>query len=173
MKFLRKAMASVHGSGQTFADTGRYDPYKSFKFEVEIMGQNMTFTKAGFQKVTGLNMSTEVVEYREGGDSDTVSKTPGLTKFDPITLDRGMSDDADMWNWSMKVFDYNSVNQTNAKFRTNMKIKLKDREGNIVKIWAVPNCWVSEYKTGEFDAQSNNIMIETMTVQHEGWYREK
>jgi phage tail-like protein len=71
----------------------------------------------------------------------------------------------------MKLFDFNSVNQKNTGYRANMKIKLKDRQGNVVKIWEVPNAWVSEYKTGEFDAQSNNILIETITVQHEGWYR--
>ena len=169
-KLFREAMAS-QGSGQSFADAGRYDPYKSFRFEVEIAG-NMVFAKAGFQKVSGLSMSTEVIEYREGGDSMTVSKTPGLTSFEPITLERGMSEDGDMWAWASKLYDYKSVSQVNSpKYRANMKIKLKDRDGAIVKIWEVPNCWVSSYATGEFDAQGNAVMIETITIQHEGWYR--
>lgn len=169
-KLFREAMA-IHGSGQQFADAGRYDPYKSFRFEVEIAG-NMVFAKAGFQKVSGLNMTTEVIEYREGGDSLTVSKTPGLTSFEAITLERGMSEDSDMWDWASKLFDFNSVAQVNSpKYRANMKIKLKDRAGTVVKIWEVPNCWVSEYSTGEFDAQGNSVMIETIKVVHEGFYR--
>lgn len=171
-KVLRTALcATVHGSGQSFADAGRYDPYKAFRFEVEIAG-NMVFAKAGFQKVTGLKMDTEVIEYREGGDSLTVSKTPGLTTFEPITLERGMSTDTDMWDWASKIFDYHDVDQVNSpQFRANVTIKLRDRNGDIAKIWEVPNAWVSSYETGDFDAQGNNVMIERITVQHEGWYK--
>lgn len=171
-KVLRKALcATHHGSGQSFADAGRYDPYKSFRFDVEIAG-NMVFSRAGFQKVTGLKMDTEVIEYREGGDSLTVSKTPGLTTFEPITLERGMSTDADMWDWASKIFDYHQVDQVNSpQFRANVTIKLKDRNGDVVKIWEVPNAWVSSYETGDFDAQANSVMIERITIQHEGWYK--
>lgn len=173
-RVLRKAFgASVHGSGQSFANAERYDPYKAFRFKVELAG-NHTFSKAGFQKASGLKMDTDVIEYREGGDSLTVSKTPGLTKFEPIVLERGMSDDPDMWSWASSLFDFNSVDQSNSpKFRANMKISLMDREGNIVKVWEVPNCWVSSYETGEFDAMGNNVFIEKITVQHEGFYRSK
>jgi phage tail-like protein len=170
-KLFREVHANMHGSGQTFADAERYDPYKSFKFEVEISG-NMVFAKAGFQNVSGLKMNTEVIEYREGGDALTVSKTPGLTSFEPITLSRGMSEDGDMWEWASKLFDYNNPS-TRGKHRANMKIKLKDRQGNVVRAWNVPNCWVSEYSTGDFDAMGNNVMIETIVVQHEGFYRDR
>jgi phage tail-like protein len=164
---LRKAYANQFGSGQTFADTQRHDPYKAFRFLVEISG-NMVFAKAGFQKASGLKMSTEAIEYREGGDSLTVSKTPGLTTFEPITLERGMSEDVDMWEWASKIFSMDEYNQSN-NFRANVKIKLLDREGNVVKTWEVPNCWVSRYETSDFDAQSNNVMIETLELQHEGF----
>jgi phage tail-like protein len=170
-KLLREAQAS---SGLTFADTGRNDPYKSFKFEVTISG-NMVFAKAGFQKVSGLKMETDVVEYREGGDNNTVSKTPGLTKFDPITLERGQSEDVDMWNWASKLFslDGDKNADLDPKFRANMQISLKDRNGTIVRTWTVPNCWVSTYETGEFDAMGNNVMIERIIVQHEGFKKIK
>lgn len=165
-KLLREALAS--GSGLRFADTERYDPYKSFRFEVEISG-NMVFAKAGFQKVSGLKMNTDVIEYREGGDNITVTKTPGLVKFDPITLERGMSEDTDMWDWASKIFHMDETSHT-QKFRANVKIKLKDcRTGDVVKIWEIPNAWISRYETGEFDATSSNVMIETMELQHEGF----
>jgi phage tail-like protein len=171
-KILREAQAMA--SGLTFADTNRNDPYKSFKFEVTISG-NMVFAKAGFQKVTGLKMETDVVEYREGGDNNTVSKTPGLTKFDPITLERGMSEDVDMWNWASKMFsiDGDANAGLDPTFRANMQISLKDRNGVIVRTWTIPNCWVSTYETGEFDAMGNSVMIERIIVQHEGFKKIK
>lgn len=164
-QLLRKVYAA--GSGQTFADTERYDPYKSFRFEVEISG-HMVFARAGFQSVSGLQMSTEVIEYREGGDNLTVSKSPGLTTFEPITLSRGMSEDTDMWDWASKIFSLDR-NSQNPKYRANMIIKLKDRDNKVVKAWEVPNCWISRYETGEFNAMNNEVMLETIEVQHEGF----
>lgn len=167
---IREALAVNHGSGLKFSDTNRYDPYKAFKFEVTISG-NMVFAKAGFQKVSGLKMSTDVTEYREGGDNNTVSKIPGLTKFDPITLERGMSEDTDMWNWAIKLFnlDGDTGVAESPSYRANMEIALKDRNGKVVRKWQVPNCWVSKYETGDFDAMSNNVMIEKIEVVHEGF----
>lgn len=169
-KLLREAMAVNHGSGLKFADTNRYDPYKSFKFEVTISG-NMVFAKAGFQKVSGLKMATDVTEYREGGDNNTVSKIPGLTKFDPITLERGMSEDTDMWDWAIKLFSIDGdvgVSES-PQYRANMEIALKDRNGKVVRKWQLVNCWVSKYETGDFDAMGNNVMIEKIEVQNEGF----
>lgn len=170
MNILRKLLKEAEAvSGLRFADTSRNDPYKSYKFLVEISG-NTVFTKAGFQKVSGLKFDTEIVEYREGGDTNTVSKSPGLTKYDPITLERGMSEDGDMWNWAMKVFKAGNKNGGSYKnIRANVLIKLQDRDGEVVKTWRVPNCWVSNYETGEFDAMGNDIMIERITLQHEGF----
>ncbi len=170
MKLFREASANF-GSGLSFADTERHDPYKSFRFEVEISG-NTVFAKAGFQQVSGLQMSTEVIEYREGGDNLTVSKSPGLTKFEPITLQRGMSEDTDMWDWASKMFHIDDTAH-NQKYKANVKIKLKSRNGTVVKAWEVPNAWISKYETGEFDAMGNNIMIETLELQNEGWKKIK
>ena len=167
-KLLREALARGFGSGLKFANTERYDPYKSFRFEVEISGR-MVFARAGFQKVSGLKMETEVIEYREGGDNLTVSKSPGLTKFDPITLERGMSEDTDMWAWASKIFHIDKSAHEQVKYRANVKIKLKDRNGKVVKAWEIPNAWISRYETGEFDAMGNNVMIETIELQHEGF----
>jgi phage tail-like protein len=169
-KVFREALAVNRGSGLKFANTNRFDPYKSFKFEVVISGQ-MVFAKAGFQKVSGLKMSTEVTEYREGGDNNTTSKIPGITKFDPITLERGMSEDVDMYNWAMKMFSIDGDKGTVASpnYRAQMEITLKDRNGTPVKRWQIPSCWVSKYETGDFDAMGNNIMIEKIEVVHEGF----
>lgn len=166
MNLFRKVFAV---SGQTFANTSRFDPYKSFRFLVEITG-NTVFAKAGFQKVSGLKASTDVTEYREGGDNLTVTKLPGLTKFEPITLERGMSEDRDMWNWAMKVFEVGGNGVVESPlYRANVAIKLLDRDGKIVRHWNVPNAWVSNYETGDLDAMSEGVMIERITIQHEGW----
>jgi phage tail-like protein len=160
-RFVREVHAT---SGQTFADSSRHDPYKEFAFLVEITGNNV-FAKAGFSKASGLKMSMDVIEYREGGDNNTFTRTPGLAKFEPITLERGMSEDGDMWAWAKKVFD------SDPTYRANMIVKLLDDRDRktVVKQWEFKNVWVSDYETGDFDASSQNVMIERLTVQQEGF----
>ncbi|MBO8161155.1 MAG: phage tail protein [Thermosipho sp. (in: Bacteria)] len=167
---IDKLLMNVYAeSGQTYANSQRHDPLKNYKFLVEITG-NMVFAKAGFQKVTGLKMSVNVIEYREGGDNDSKRKMPGLANYEPITLERGMSEDKDMWEFAMKTFDINKKGQLlDPDFRAVMIIKLLDRSGNVAKAWRVDRVWVSEYETGDFDAESDGVMIERIVLQHEGF----
>ena len=67
----------------------RLDPYKNFKFRLKWDGKYVY----GGSKLTGLKRTTEVVEHRSGGDPSTSHKSPGRTKYDAITLDRGLTQD--------------------------------------------------------------------------------
>lgn len=78
----------------------RFDPYKNFKFRVKWAGNYV----AGISRVTGLLRTTEVVEHREGGDPSTTRKSPGITKFAPITLGRGVTHDSAFEDWANKVW---------------------------------------------------------------------
>ena len=72
----------------------RRDPYRGFKFRVEITG----ITRFGFREVSGLDSANDPIDYREGEDkTSTISKLPGLKKFSPITLKRGITDDKEIW----------------------------------------------------------------------------
>jgi len=50
--------------------------------------------------------STEVVEHREGGDPSGSRKSPGRTKYEPITLERGVTHDKEFERWANKVWNY-------------------------------------------------------------------
>ena len=65
----------------------RFDPHKNFKFRVKWDGRYV----AGVSKVSALKRATEVIEHREGGDPSTSRKSPGRTQFEPITLERGVT----------------------------------------------------------------------------------
>src|SRR5947199_3809395 len=83
----------------------RIDPYKNFKFRVK-WGANYV---AGISKVTALKRTTEVVEHRDGGDASSAHKSPGRTKYEPITMERGVSHDAEFEAWANKVWDYSNA----------------------------------------------------------------
>src|SRR5260370_23028591 len=78
----------------------RFDPYKNFKFRVKWDGKYV----AGVSKVSALKRSTEVVEHREGGDPSTGRKSPGRSKYEPITLERGVTHDPESERWANKAW---------------------------------------------------------------------
>src|SRR5438552_8797928 len=68
---------------QFAVNTTRIDPYKNFKFRVTVDQQIV----AGVSKVSGLKRTTEVVTHRNSGQRAMKLHSPGVTNFEPITLD--------------------------------------------------------------------------------------
>ncbi len=153
----------------------RYDPYKNFKFKVYF--GNSLEPVAGVSKVSALKQSTEPVEHREGGDPSTSRKTPSTWKFEPITLERGVTHDPEFENWARTVWDTEggASGVTSLKdFRKNITIELLNEQGEVAKSYKVYNCWVSEYQAlPELDAGGNAVAIEMMVLQNEGWIRDE
>ena len=67
----------------------RFDPYKNFKFRVRWDGKEV----AGVSQVSGLTRTTEVIEHCEGDDPSNMRRSPGVTRFSPIVLTRGITHD--------------------------------------------------------------------------------
>jgi phage tail-like protein len=86
----------------------RFDPYKNFKFRVKWDGRYV----AGVSKVGALKRTTEIVEHREGGDPSTSHKSPGRTKYEAITLERGVTHDTEFEQWANKVWNFGSGAET-------------------------------------------------------------
>src|ERR1700721_2712785 len=80
----------------------RFDPYKNFKFRLKWDGQYI----AGISKVSAFKRTTEVVEHRSGGDPSTAHKSPGRSKFEAITMERGLTQSRDFYNWAGLVWNY-------------------------------------------------------------------
>ena len=104
------------------AAPARDDPYKGFNFRVEIEGVSL----AAFSEVAGLESETAVIEYRVGGETNTVRKLPGLTRYANIVLRRGITQDAELWSWRKSVIE-------GRVERRNGSIILLDDEGNEVE----------------------------------------
>jgi phage tail-like protein len=134
----------------------RTDPYRNFSFLVEIGG----ITQAGFSDCSGFGASTDPVEYREGGETKTVRKLPGLTKYTNITLKWGLTDSRELYNWYRDV--------VNGKIeRKSGSIILLDLEGNEKVRWNFFEAWPTKWDGPDFTAKGNDIAIETLELAHE------
>jgi phage tail-like protein len=150
----------------------RFDPYKNFKFRVKWDGRYV----AGVTKVGALKRSTEPVEHREGGDPSTTRKSPGRTKYDAITLERGVTHDTEFEKWANKVWNYGSglgAEVSLKDFRKDLIIEVYNEAGQCVLAYKVYRCWVSEYQAlPDLDASASAIAIQHIKLENEGWERD-
>jgi phage tail-like protein len=157
---------------QFTVNASRFDPYKNFKFRVKWDGRYV----AGVSKVSALKRSTEMVEHREGGDPSTTRKSPGKTKYEAVTLERGVTHDLEFERWANKVWNFGAGlgQEVSLKdFRKDISIEVYNEAGQKVLAYNLFRCWVSEYQAlPDLDASANAIAIQTIKLENEGWERD-
>jgi phage tail-like protein len=134
----------------------RTDPYRSYNFLVEIDG----IIQAGFQECSGVDTSTDPIDYREGSDPNHVRKLTGLNKFTAITLKRGITDSDELWKWRLTVMQ-------GAAQRRNGSIVLLDDTGSERLRWNFFQAWPSKWTGPSFNATGNTVAVETLELTHE------
>lgn len=150
-------------------NTTRYDPYKSYRFLVYF--ETSTSPVAGVSKVSSLKRSSDVIEYKEGGNAIT-RKGLGRTKYEPVTLERGVTHDDGFENWanSAQVLQKGAPSQALNLLRKEVRIELLNEEGQPVHRYLLHRCWVSEYQAlPDLDAGANAVAIEHIKLENEGW----
>ena len=135
----------------------RKDPFRSYNFLVEIDG----ITRAGFRECSGLDSTQDPVEYREGNEPPTARKLPGLVKHSNISLKRGVTDDAQLWEWRKQAID-------GKVQRKNGSIILLDESGAEKIRWNFREGWPTKWTGPSFNATGNEVAIETLEITHEG-----
>lgn len=157
---------------QFAVNTHRFDPYKNFKFRIKWDGRYV----AGVSKVGALKRSTEVVEHREGGDPSTSRKSPGRTKYEAITLERGVTHDLEFEAWANKVWHVGNglgAEVSLKDFRKDLILEVYNETGQVVLAYKIYRCWVSEFQAlPDLDANANAIAIQTLKLENEGWERD-
>ncbi len=147
----------------------RFDPYKSFMFRVKWDGQYV----AGLSKMGALKRTTDPVTHREGGDPSFERKSPGTTKYEPVTLERGRTHDIAFEEWANRVHSLQSPISLKS-FRKDVIVDVFNEADQKVLSYLLFRCWVSEFQTlPELDAKSATIAIETIRLENEGWQRDE
>lgn len=134
----------------------RVDPYHGYNFLVEIDG----IMQAGFQECTGLDASTDSIDYRNGSDPNHVRKLSGLNKYSTITLRSGITDSDELWRWRQTVIE-------GRMERKNGSIILLDDAGNEKLRWNFLNAWPSKWTGPTFNATSNAVAVESLEITPE------
>jgi phage tail-like protein len=138
------------------------DPYGGYLFFVEWNG----IIHAGFRQCTGLSSVQSAGEYREGTDPPTMRKIPGFNSYSNITLQRGITNNDELWKWRERL------ERGNAD-RRDISIVLMDETGKEKIRWNLAHCWPISWKAPDFDASSDAVAIESMELAYEGFTVDK
>ena len=157
---------------QFSVNSQRFDPYKNFKFRVKWDGQYV----AGVSKVSALKRTSELVEHREGGDPSTSRKSPGRTKYEAITLERGVTHDPVFEQWAQKIWAVGAglgAEVSLKDFRKDIILEVYNEAGQLAIAYKIYRCWVSEYQAlPDLDANANAVAIQHIKLENEGWERD-
>ncbi len=141
----------------------RVDPYKNYNFKIDCDG----IIRGACKECSGLDSTTESIDYREGGENTTIHKLPGKTTFSEVTLKRGITDSDDLWEWRKMVVDGNE-GKGKKTMRRNVSIFLLNDKGEEILRWNLTDAWPSKWEGPSLDATANDVAFETLTLTHEG-----
>ena len=139
------------------ATGGRADPYRGFRFRIEIDG----ITVAHFSEVSGIQAETDTEPYEEGGVNDFVHQLPKGTKYPHVTLKRGITDVDELWNWHQEVVSGNFK-------RKNGSIILISEAGEDKWRWNFIKAFPVKWTGPELKADSNTVAFEAIELAHNG-----
>ena len=137
----------------------RDDPYGHWNVLVDLGTGDPDTAQAGFRHVSGIGTTIDVVEWRNGNErGDSVRKLPGLRRFTPVVLKRGVTGDLRLWEW---------INQTPPEKRT-VVITLLDEHRNAVLRYVLVNAFPTKYEGPDLEAGSSDVAMETLELTYEG-----
>ena len=137
--------------------------HKKFKFVVEIDG----VAYAGFQKCSELSVEVASVQYFEGG-ALIPHKSPGRLTFADLTLERGATQDRDLFDWFQDVaITASGLGLTSGGYKRNLDIVQQDRDGTTLRRWSVARAWPVKFVAGDWDNESDENVIESVTLTYD------
>ena len=145
------------------------EPYQSFKFRIMWDGRYV----AGINRMSALRWMTEVVEHREGADPNASRRGPGQTRYEPITLEKGLSEDNVFETWANQVPAASVGGIPEPALRKDLRIEIYDEAGNRALAYTVYRCWPSEFQAlPALDGAATGSLLQVLKLEHEGWERD-
>lgn len=135
------------------------DPYFSFRFRIVIEG----IIEGGFTELSGLQVTTQTEDYREGGVNDFVHKLVKETTFNNLVLKKGLADSTTLWRW------HRDVVAGKVKRAPITIIMLKDRFDTVAHTWSFKDAYPVKWSGPDFKADGSAVAFETLELAHHGY----
>jgi len=146
------------------------DPYRAMKYRVSVLG----IGNMGFSKISGISQESDVIEYRNGNQTLTMRKYPGLIKQGEVTLERGVSNNLDMFAllaWreaASTTLGGGGGRDGLGLYKLPVTIEVMDRTGDLSYVIQLDEAWPMRLEYSDLDASSSEILISSLVLAHEG-----
>ena len=137
------------------------DPYQAFNFFIEIEG----ILAGGFSECTGLQVETEVKEYREGGLNEYMHKFPGASNNPPLKLIHGLTPIDGLWAWHQDIVTQSKIERRNGT------VYLLNKRRIPVMWWNFSDAFPYKWTGPELRANSSDVAFESVELVHHGLSR--
>jgi phage tail-like protein len=134
----------------------RQDPLRGFRFLLEIDG----ITSGGFTKVKGLSREVRHESYREGGVTEYEHKLLTQVSYPVVVLERGLALD-DLWKWALAAADGDVQRKT-------VRLRLQDEANEKRWAWQIEYAVPVKWTSSDLDAQSSQVIMESLELAHHG-----
>ena len=135
----------------------RKDHEISSRFKVEIEGLEV----GGFSKCAGLKSESEVFEYQEGGDNESVRKLVGPSKAANIVLTKGFINDGTLFAWRDQIA---AGGNKKIERRSGSVVALAHDGKTELRRWNFTKAWPIRWEMSEFDSHSNQASCEVLEL---------
>ena len=134
----------------------RTDPLRGFRYLIEIDG----IASGGFTRVKGLTREVRFESHREGGVNDYEHKLVTQVTFPNLVLERGLALD-NLYAWAKAVADGEIE-------RKSMWVRIQNEAGEKAWAWHVENALPVKWSSSDLDAQSAQVVMESVEFAHHG-----
>jgi phage tail-like protein len=149
----------------------RKDPILGYNFAVTLQDSSTAVAtisvaiglapQAGFSECSGLELSMQPEEYKQGGENNTVRKFPSRVAWTNIKLRRGIAVSNDLWEW------FYSFVEGRGKRRDGI-ISLRNDQQEAVRVWKFVRGLPVKYSGPSLNAGQSQVAIEEIEIAHEG-----
>lgn len=136
----------------------------SHRFYIEMGG----VIRAAFNECSGFGLDVKKEQYLEGGVNDQQRVLLGHAEFQDTTFKRGMTNDSSFWLWMKEIVSGQTSGTTIVRTRRNINILMMNQAGATMQICTLVGATPIGWKAPAFQADSNSVAIEEITMAYEG-----
>ena len=138
-------------------------PYAQFNFLVDLGTGQTEGPEAGFQECSGISMTIDVIEYRNGNDRENnPRKLAGLARVNDVTLKRGIIGSLSLYQWIDQIRN----GDQSARRTVTIQLQNEDRTG-VVMTWKLLRARIVKHTSGPLNAKGTDVAMEELTLAYE------
>ncbi len=136
-------------------------PAVGFHFSVHFDVSGASDTDTRFQDVSGISSDLQVKEVKEGGENRFSHKLPTRASYPNLVLKRGLFTNSGVVKWARKAIEDMDIEPITVV------VSLLSEAHEPLHTYAFYNCWPKKWEVANFNADQNQVVIETLELAYQ------